>query len=433
MEASYDSETVEVKAYPRRYLMLFLSAFTSGLIMFQAYEYTSIAKAVSDYYQVSYVMVTFTSIAGNIAYAAFFFVGVHYLQKNGIRFCLIVGSAVSALGACFKCFSVQRDAFYILIFGQILPAIGQTLTAPLPPLLAAVWFKNNETATVIGVYYAFCTLGNACCAVLNLLFPYGQTECEIEASFQFIAILTAVLCTLCFILVIIFIESKPPNPPSHSQMYREEIFENTSLKILFKNKNYLLLASSFVINSTVSMTLSIIFNQMVFTVFPNGHNIVTIGGLLMTLSGLVGALFIPYLLDRTKKFQLISITCFAASLFFLMLMLHSSLLKSVAYFEISTFLFGLFLVGFTSIAVDIVVDITYPFPEGTSIGFLYFFSAIPTIIITPMSSSLMENFDISYAFAILGSLLLIGTIFLFCGHWELKRKQIEEEKPLLKF
>ncbi|RWS02520.1 hypothetical protein B4U79_16610 [Dinothrombium tinctorium] len=425
MDASYNSETVEVKAYPRRYLMLFLSAFTSGLIMFQAFEYTMIAKDVSDFYRVSYMMVTFTSTGGNIAYVAFFFAGVHCLQKYGIRFCLIVGSAVSALGACFKCFSVQKDAFNILIFGQILPAIGQTLTAPLPPLLAAVWFKNNEAATVIGVNYAFCTFGNVCSTLLNLLFHAGQPESEVKASFQFIAILTAVLCTLCFILVIIFVENKPPNPPSHSQMKRKEIGENTSLKILFKNKNYLLLAGTFVINLTVSMSISILFNQIVFTAFPTGHNIITFASLLLTLSSLFGGLIIPYLLDRTKKFKLISITSFAASLFFLTLMLHSSALKSVAYFEISTFLFGMFLVGFSTISLDIVVDITYPFPEGTSIGFMYFFSNIPTIFIATLGSALMENFNASYAFAVMGGLLFIGTILLFCVRWEMKRNQIE--------
>ncbi|RWS20882.1 putative MFS-type transporter C09D4.1-like protein [Leptotrombidium deliense] len=178
---------------------------------------------------------------------------------------------------------------------------------------------------------------------------------------------------------------------------------------------------------------TILLNQILMTEFPNDAKMVTINGILFTTSGIIGSLLFPYLLDKFKKFKLIAVLSFLTTLWSLSALVVSIYFKQRIFIYISTAAFGATIIGFTSIAVDIVVDLTYPCPEGTSIGIMYWLSAIPPIILTPIASELIEGLGIYPAFALLAALLVIGTLLLLCGQWKLKRQKMEEQRPMLQF
>lgn len=43
-----------------------------------------------------------------------------------------------------KLFSLKQDFFYVILIGQAIGSIGQVFILPLPPKVAAVWFKPSE-------------------------------------------------------------------------------------------------------------------------------------------------------------------------------------------------------------------------------------------------------------------------------------------------
>ncbi|RWS24106.1 putative MFS-type transporter C09D4.1-like isoform X4 [Leptotrombidium deliense] len=417
-----------VKVYKKRFLMLFLMCLTNCLIMFQSFQYTSISHVVIKYYQVSEVAVTFTTISGNIAFLVFVYFGVLILEKGGIRVALTFAAFFNWLGALIKCFSLQRARFDVLLVGQTVAAIGQITSMPLPPLLASIWFANNETATVVGVNFGCYTLAVALTFVVStVLFADSENVNSIENDLKTITIVVTIVTSICAILVLLFFRDKPKTPPSIAQQCRVQSGkDNSSLKLLFTNIDYNCLLIAFIFNYSVENTLTVVLNQTVRSVFGDNSIAVTISGTLLMICGIIGAIIVPILLDKFKTFKLISIICYILSIIALIAILTSIWFEKIIALYISIVFFGFFVYGFASIASDIVVDVTYPFPESTSAGVMYSLSSLIGIILAPTTSSLIETIGIYYTLILLIVLLSIGGVSLFCAKWNLKRKSTEE-------
>lgn len=66
----------------------------------------------------------------------------YYLQ--GLRVTALIGGITTAIAGIVKLFSVRQDLFYLILVGQTIGSAAQVFVLPLPPKLAAVWFKPNE-------------------------------------------------------------------------------------------------------------------------------------------------------------------------------------------------------------------------------------------------------------------------------------------------
>ncbi|RWS25059.1 putative MFS-type transporter C09D4.1-like protein [Leptotrombidium deliense] len=416
-----------VQVYKKRFLMLFLMCFTNFSLMFQSFQYTSISDVVANYYQVSDVAVTFTSISGNIAFVVLVYLGMLIVDKGGIRGAMTFAAVCNWLGALIKYFSLQRSRFDVLIIGQIVSSIGQITSMPLPPLLAAVWFANKEAAIVVGLNFGSCTLAVAFTFVVStVLFKDSENINNVATDLKTLAIIVISVTSLCLVLVVIFFREKPKTSPSFSQNHREQNEQQkSSLILLFKNFDFNCLLIAFILNFSVENTLTVILNQSLRSVFGDDTTVVTICGTSFMVSGIIGAITIPLLLDRFKSFKLISMISYISSVIGLIAILTSIYFANTISLYVSIVAFGIFMYGFASIAADIAVDVTYPFPESKTSGVMFFTSTLVGITLAPTASSLIDKIGIYFTLIILIALMIIGGIALFCAKWNLKRNEIE--------
>ena len=74
----------------------------------------------------------------------------YVLDKGGLKLGVLLGLILTCVGMWVKC--LINKAFYWVLIGQFIAALGQPLISCAPAKLAALWFGENERviATTIG-------------------------------------------------------------------------------------------------------------------------------------------------------------------------------------------------------------------------------------------------------------------------------------------
>lgn len=65
-------------------------------------------------------------------------------SSKGLRAAALVGVLGTTLGTWIKVFSVQPHLFWVTFLGQTVVFVAQICILSLPPMLASVWFPENE-------------------------------------------------------------------------------------------------------------------------------------------------------------------------------------------------------------------------------------------------------------------------------------------------
>uniref|UniRef100_A0A8B9P4H6 Feline leukemia virus subgroup C receptor-related protein 2 n=1 Tax=Apteryx owenii TaxID=8824 RepID=A0A8B9P4H6_APTOW len=120
--------------------------------------------------------------------------------------------------------------------------------------------------------------------------------------------MTAGVATALFILVVIVFREKPLHPPSRAQALiqsrpPEEYSYVQSILRLVCNTNFMLLMVTYGLNTGCFYSLSTLLNRMVIHHYPGEEVNAGRIGLIIVLSGMVGALISGIWLDRTKTYK----------------------------------------------------------------------------------------------------------------------------------
>lgn len=111
------------------------------------------------------------------------------------------------------------------------------------------------------------------------------------------------------------VKDQPDKPPSIAQLEIRKTLSSeqneesdfklfkTSLISLFKNLNFCLILVSYGINTGIYYAIGTLLNQMLTVLYPNDQEKIGIIGLILVLSGLLGAVIAGVILDKTKKFK----------------------------------------------------------------------------------------------------------------------------------
>ncbi|RWS00305.1 feline leukemia virus subgroup C receptor-related protein 2-like protein [Dinothrombium tinctorium] len=428
---------MSIETSNKRYLILLLMAFATLLNVVQHLEFSSISNVVTYYYKVSPVMVTLTSLVFSISSVLLIYPVAVIVEKFGARPALVFGSFFSAFAANFKCFTVKSDLFGLLLLGQVFAAIGYTLAAPTTPRLVAAWFKSDETAMVMGILNVSALLASIICFWLpTLLFENLEDKLVVESKLAQMSLILAVASTIMFVAMVIFLKEEPLKPPTLAEKARK-LNRSTSntcepLSKLLENKNYILLGISLLMNFKLGIVFTVLLNQLIMSMFDTGVHLVTACGTFYNIAGFFGALILPFLIDKYKKFKSILITCYTFLIAFAALLFACVWYKNVILLLLTMFGIGLFHCGYTVIATDTLIEITYPYPESKAIGLLFNVSSIFTCILTPMMSSIIATFGVIYVHTVICCLLMIGFICLCFVKWDLKRVRANSEiSPLI--
>eukprot|EP00126_Sphaerothecum_destruens_P015701 Sdes_comp9738_c0_seq1m1247 len=152
---SLDSSSLDTPKilYKRRWLMLFVFCTLTWSSAFLWTTFAPIFDMVKAYWHVSTSQVNMMSMLYLFTYLPGVFVGGWMLDVLGLRWSLVVGAFLNAVGPWIRYVGRNPNGWDWIFAGQFVAACAQSFTLSAPPKIAAEWFgeKERSTATSIGV------------------------------------------------------------------------------------------------------------------------------------------------------------------------------------------------------------------------------------------------------------------------------------------
>ncbi|KAJ9580076.1 hypothetical protein L9F63_004268, partial [Diploptera punctata] len=348
----------------------------------------------------------------------------------GLRWPMIVGTFVTAVGACIKIGSIGRDLFWVAFVGQTVAAMSQAFMLSIPPVIAAVWFGEHEVSTAcsIGVF------GDQAGIVLGFLIPavmvrdHANVE-EIGDDLLWVYYISAGFNIFCLVITVLFFKNKPPLPPSPQQaMQKENAAENKSgiislMKRLMRNKSYVLLTIAYCINQAVLNAFSTLLNQIIMQYdYEDPEGFGGRIGVVLVAAGMVGSIIFGIILDRTRTYRLTSSVVFGLSLVGMFAFTYTLPTNSEAALYSTTAIFGFFLIGYMTVAFDLTVEVTYPEPESMTSGFITLVHQLVGCIATIGYGEMVRGIGAEWSNNTLSVFLFIGTLIHIFTKPELRRQ-----------
>ncbi|RWS00330.1 MFS-type transporter-like protein [Dinothrombium tinctorium] len=334
---------------------------------YQHYEYTAISNVVSKYYNVGANWVNITAVIFYSSALIAFYPMLHCLQKYGLQTTTYLAFFVNAIGPCIKCFALRKSLYWLILFGQLFPALANISQPCLTTIFAANWFESEEVAFVISTNSISLALGSSIAFLSPTLFFGNVTnDEEMFNGLSFLSTTLALVTSILFVIAVLLIKEKPPTPPSMAEKNREDHLQNRSFRVLLKNRNFILLAIIFSLVTAVSQTLSVVLNQSIFLQFSHANHIVTIAGLLSLIPGIISSPLTGLICKRYKRYKRLHIIYSLLMIIFLGFYILSLNLKCKAWIYISVFFAGFFFSGIYVIVMDFVIEVTYPYPESVT-------------------------------------------------------------------
>ncbi|XP_041800009.1 solute carrier family 49 member A3 [Chelmon rostratus] len=368
------------KVYKRRWFVLLVLCLLNCSNATIWLTFAPVADQSAQYLKVSLEEVNWLSLVYMVVAIPLSFGTTWMLDTFGLRITLILGSWLNMLGAVVRfCGSPPSPSFTILypvvMLGQTLGALAQPLIIFTPTKLAALWFPDHQRATANMI----ASMSNP----LGLLLANIISPMVVETSTQIPALLIAYAvpaCFICFLATVGIRSSTPPTPPSASaESSSSEPFVQ-GLKLLLKNKAYLVLLLCFGSGMAVFTCFSALLEQ-ILCVQGYTNDFAGICGALFIVFGIVGAGALGLYVDKTKKFieatkinmSFTALTCIAFAVVSLMQQQKAAVAAACS-------LFGFFGFSIYPVAMELSVECSYPVGEATSAGLIFVSGQVQSVL-----------------------------------------------------
>ncbi|NXU49407.1 S49A3 protein, partial [Turnix velox] len=351
--------------------------------------FAPVADKTAAYFHISLEMVNWLSIVYLLISIPFGLVATWILDTVGLRFAVILSAWLNMAGSIIRVFSILKfvslgsHSYWYLYIGQCLCALAQPLIIFSPTKLAALWFPDHQRATANMIASMSNPLGILIANVLSpALVPEGK---HIPLMLVVYAIPAVTACSLATLGIH---EKVPPTPPSASATNSTSKQFLTGLKMLLRNKPYIILMLSFGGGIGMFTCFSALLEQILC---EKGYSneFAGLNGALFTVFGLLGAFLLGLYVDRTRKFIESTKICFCLSaLASIMFAVASRFRHQTILLAITSSLFGFFGFATYPIAMELAVECSYPVGEGTSTGLIFVASQIEGAILMVLLQAL---------------------------------------------
>ncbi|XP_022615648.1 major facilitator superfamily domain-containing protein 7 isoform X2 [Seriola dumerili] len=359
------------KVYKRRWFVLLVLCLLNCSNATIWLTFAPIADQSAQYLKVSLEEVNWLSVIYMVVAIPVSFGTTWMLDTLGLRVTLILGSGLNMFGALLRFLGTPQgtaaEVRYILVMlGQTLGALAQPLIIFTPTKLAALWFPDHQRATANTIASMSNPLGILLANIISpLMVP---TSAQIPVLLLAYAIPA---CIICFLATVGIRSSTPPTPPSASAESSScEPFVQ-GIKLLLKNKAYLILLLCFGSGIAVFTCFSTLLEQ-ILCVQGYTNDFAGLCGALFIVFGIVGAGALGLYVDKTKKFieatkinmSFSALACIAFSVVSLMPQQKAAVAAACS-------LFGLFGFSIYPVAMELSVECSYPVGEATSAGLIF--------------------------------------------------------------
>ncbi|XP_071586452.1 solute carrier family 49 member A3 isoform X2 [Heliangelus exortis] len=375
-------QLAQFKTYRRRWVLLAAVCLLNCSNAMLWLTFAPVADKTAGYFHISLEMVNWLSIVYLLISIPFGLVATWVLDSVGLRCAVILSSWLNGTGSIIRMFSVLKflslgsQNYWYLFIGQCLCALAQPLIIFSPTKLAALWFPDHQRATANMIASMSNPLG---IFIANMLSPALVPEGKHIPLMLGVYAIPAV--TACVLATVGIREKAPPTPPSASATNSTSQPFFTGLKMLLRNKSYIILAVCFGGGIGMFTCFSALLEQILC---EKGYSneFAGLNGALFTVCGLVGAFLLGMYVDRTRKFIESTKICFCLSaLASIVFAVASRFRHQAVTLAISSSLFGFFGFAIYPIAMELAVECSYPVGEGTSTGLIFVASQIEGVIL----------------------------------------------------
>ncbi|XP_022615647.1 major facilitator superfamily domain-containing protein 7 isoform X1 [Seriola dumerili] len=368
------------KVYKRRWFVLLVLCLLNCSNATIWLTFAPIADQSAQYLKVSLEEVNWLSVIYMVVAIPVSFGTTWMLDTLGLRVTLILGSGLNMFGALLRFLGTPQgtaaEVRYILVMlGQTLGALAQPLIIFTPTKLAALWFPDHQRATANTIASMSNPLGILLANIISpLMVP---TSAQIPVLLLAYAIPA---CIICFLATVGIRSSTPPTPPSASAESSScEPFVQ-GIKLLLKNKAYLILLLCFGSGIAVFTCFSTLLEQ-ILCVQGYTNDFAGLCGALFIVFGIVGAGALGLYVDKTKKFieatkinmSFSALACIAFSVVSLMPQQKAAVAAACS-------LFGLFGFSIYPVAMELSVECSYPVGEATSAGLIFVSGQVQSVL-----------------------------------------------------
>jgi sugar phosphate permease len=359
-------EETEFKIYGYRWVVLLVFMFVVAVNQLMWITFAPITIRAADFYGVSDLSIGLLSMSFMIVYIVVSIPASWAIDTWGIRTAVGIGAVLTGVFGLLR--GILAANYSLVLLAQIGIAIGQPFILNAVTSVAARWFPVRDRATASGLGSLAMYLG---IVVALALTPYLTLQSGLPGMLLAYGIVSIVAALAFFA----FVRERPPTPPCPpEQEARSLVFDG--LRDSLRRRDFVLLLVVFFVGLGVFNSVTTWIEDILR---PRGFSIIQAGNIggLMIVGGIIGALILPILSDRSRRrtpylvLAIIGATLGLAGITFgttYMLLL------------ISAFIFGFFLLSAGPIGFQYGAEVTHPTPEGTSNGLLLLMGQISGIL-----------------------------------------------------
>jgi cyanate permease len=357
------NEPSDVRASGYRWVMLAVFMLAIAINQLLWISFAPITGDAASFYGVSDLAIGLLSLVFMVVFIVVSIPASWVIDTYGIRVGVGIGAVLTGVFGLLRGL-LAADYTWVLV-SQIGIAVGQPFVLNAIAKIAGRWFPLRERATAAGLaslaIYVGIFAGVAVTPMIVLgssiphaLLLYGVIACAIGGVFLLLA------------------KERPPVPVGPEE--RSLVLDG--LKSIFRNREFLLLLLLFFVGLGLFNAVTTWIEDIVR---PRGFSIDQAGliGGLMVIGGIVGAVVIPPLSDRTKRrvpFILLALGGAIPG------MIGITFATSYWLILASAFVLGAFLLSSGPLGFQYGAEITVPAPEGTSNGLLLLAGQISGIL-----------------------------------------------------
>jgi len=358
-----------------RYRWLVLIAFVLVGLMTQVLwiTFAPITSAAAVFYGKSDLMIGLLSMVFMIVYILIVLPAAWAIDTWGFKAAVGLGAVLTAVFGLLR--GIFASNYTVVFLSQVGIAAGQPLVIGAITKIAARWFPVRERATASGVGTLALYLGPLAAMLLT---PYLYLRIGMSRMLLLYGVASAVAAGF-FLLVA---REHPPTPAGRD----ERVLMFDGLKSMLRQRDFLFLLIMFFVGLGMFNSISTWVEDIVR---PRGFSISQAGALggLMLVGGIVGAVVVPLVSDKSRRRKPFILMAFAGLVPGLIGMTFAT---SYGLLLLSGFVFGFFLLSAGPIGFQYAAEITHPAPEGTSNSLLLLMGQISGIVFI-MGMDAMKN------------------------------------------
>lgn len=417
-----------------RFVVVAIFAIFGFVNQVQYTAYATIVREAQDKFSVSALEINLLSLLIPVVYCLFVVPGCWYYTKVGLRYGMITGGAINALGSILKFIAVWAPKYPIVVIAQIFVAFGQVLYLSLPPLIAARWYPVPQRTVVTAVCSLFGFFGMAVGMFYSPRIVSNANNTVANKHWAALMGSQMGLSLLVVVLMLAFVAERPKKRPCVTADRDEEESGKLwgHLRHQFKNINLLILALA--LGGTVGC-LSAVAGVLTQILEPFGISEQTSG--ILAFAGIMGGAancaLVGFIVDRSRRYRVVLLALTAAVLALLTpavilsrVVTNNKAIAVAMYIIIP--LLELLVLPLVPVTMELSVELTYPDPETVSSTLVLMSMCLISFIGMVVFSVILGDFPTKTSSFIVLLIALCCCAVSFVGMWFVKERRLRHKQ-----